>query len=61
MVAAMRKGDMSAEEEIVKANKSRRAVETRIKISSSGIALFIAFTECCWGPVLFKSVLVKVS
>jgi hypothetical protein len=41
----MRKGEMSAEDEIVKANKSKRAVETRIKINSRGIALFIAVTN----------------
>lgn len=49
MVAAMRKGERSAEEEMVKANKSRRADETRIKISSRGIALFIVVTKMVLG------------
>ncbi len=57
----MRKGDRSAEDEIVKANKSKRAVETRIKINSRGIALFMAVIKWLLGFILFKSVLVKVS
>jgi hypothetical protein len=45
MVAAIRKGDRLVEEEIVKASKSKRAVETSIKIISRGIALFIVSTN----------------